>query len=115
MHELSIAMSLIDGVLEETRVRDLAKVEIVHLRIGVLAGVDVDALTTSYGFATQGTALEGSHLEIERVPLVVYCPSCATERPAQSPSQLNCCICFAPAERIVQGRELYIVAIEVAV
>jgi hydrogenase nickel incorporation protein HypA/HybF len=114
MNELSIAISLIDEVLEETKDRDLAKVEAVHLRIGVFSGVDVDALTTSYGLASQGTALEGSHLEIKTVPLVVYCPSCATERPAQSPSQLNCGICFTPAERIVQGRELYIVAIEVA-
>ena len=114
MHELSIALSMIDGVLEEADKRGGVQVEAVHLRIGVFSGVDREALTFSYGLACEGTPLEGSRLVIERVPLLIYCPVCATERAAQSEQQLSCAICAAPAERIVQGQELEITGLEIA-
>ncbi len=64
MHELSIAMSIVDGVREEAEKRGIACVEAVHLRLGPLSGVDKDALLFSYPMACEGTLLENSRLEI---------------------------------------------------
>ncbi|MCU1298661.1 MAG: hydrogenase expression/synthesis HypA [Acidobacteriaceae bacterium] len=114
MHELSIALSMIEGVLEESEKRGGMKVEAVHLRLGVFSGVDQQALDFSYGLACEGTQLEGSQLVIEKVPLLIYCPFCATERAAQSEQQLCCSICSTPAASIVQGQELEITALEIA-
>jgi hydrogenase nickel incorporation protein HypA/HybF len=114
MHELSIALSMIEGVLEESEHRGGVRVEAVHLKLGVFSGVDREALAFSYRLACEGTSLEGSRLVIEKVPLLIYCPMCATERAAQSEQQLCCAICSTPAARIVQGQELEVTGLEIA-
>ena len=69
MHELSIALSIIEGVEEElTRYEDDARVAAVHLRLGPLSGVAKEALLFSYDLACEGTRLEGSRLAIEEAP-----------------------------------------------
>ena len=61
MHELSIAMSIVE-MAEEEAVRRGVRVSAVHLKLGALAGVVKDALIFSYEIACQGTTLEGSRL-----------------------------------------------------
>ncbi len=113
MHELSIALSIVDGALEEARRLGAARVETVHLRLGRLSGVDKEALLFSYGIACQETALASSRLVIEDVDVVIFCPSCAAERPTQSFPILTCGECGAVAERLVRGEELEITQMEV--
>jgi hydrogenase nickel incorporation protein HypA/HybF len=84
MHELSIAMSMVEMAEEEATRRGGVKVFALHLKLGQLSGVVKDALLFSYEVACQGTTLEGSQLIIEEVPVVVYCPSCQAESPLAS-------------------------------
>ena len=114
MHELSIALSMIDGILEESETRGGLAVEAVHLRLGVFAGVDKHALLFSWQLATEGTPLEGARLEIETIPLVVYCPTCKANRSPPSIYQICCPDCFTPTETIVSGREMEVAGLEVA-
>lgn len=114
MHELSIALSVIEGVLEEAERHGEKKVEAVHLKLGVLSGVDADALMFSYSLACDGTALQGSRLLIEKVPLLIYCPVCEAERQARSQHELCCSVCSAPAGRIMRGQELEVTGFEIA-
>ena len=114
MHELSIALSMIDRITEESESRGGLHVEAVHLKLGVLSGVDRDALSFSYEVACQGTFLEGSRLVIEAVPLLMYCPSCEREHVPESPQQLCCPVCKTPAQDVIRGRELLVTALEVA-
>jgi hydrogenase nickel incorporation protein HypA/HybF len=112
MHELSIAMSIVDLAQEEMDERGV-QVTRVHLKLGALSGVVKDALLSSYEMACHDTPLEGSRLVIEDVPVVVFCPTCETERPISS-VQLFCCReCGTPTSRIVQGKELQVVALEI--
>jgi hydrogenase nickel incorporation protein HypA/HybF len=64
MHELSIAMSIVDGVREEAERRGVARVEAVYLSLGPFSGVDKSALLFAYPMACEGTLLENSRLEI---------------------------------------------------
>ena len=73
MHELSIAMSIVDMAQEEAERRDVT-IDAVYLELGPLSGVVADALLFSYEMACSGTALEGSRLVIKEVPIEVYCP-----------------------------------------
>jgi hydrogenase nickel incorporation protein HypA/HybF len=114
MHELSIAISMIERVIEESESRGGLDVEVVHLRLGVFSGVDKEALLFSYQLACEGTPLEGSRLLIEIVPLVIYCPSCKRERTPLSVYQLCCPDCLVPAEGIITGREIEVASLEVA-
>jgi hydrogenase nickel incorporation protein HypA/HybF len=113
MHELSIALNIVDGVLEELERQGSGQVEAVHVRVGRLSGVDKDALAFSYGIACEGTALAHSCLLIEDVEVAIFCPICGTERPTREFPLLTCRECGASAERIVRGKELEITGMEV--
>lgn len=67
MHELSIAMSIVDRVEEELARLGDAELDAVHLRVGLMSGLVQEALQSSYTFACEGTALAGSRLVIEEV------------------------------------------------
>ena len=76
MHELSIALSIVEMAQEESERRGQAQVLAVHLRLGQLSGVVKEALLSSYEMACQATPLEGSQLLIEEIPVDVFCPKC---------------------------------------
>lgn len=113
MHELSIAMSMVEMAAEEATRRGGVQVHAIHLKLGQLSGVVKDALLFSYTVACEGTSLEGSHLVIEEVPVVVYCQTCEAETALASLQRFCCASCGALASEIRQGKELEVVALEI--
>lgn len=111
MHELSIAMSIVDMAQEEAEHRSI-KVEAVHLELGALSGVVKEALIFSYGIACDGTLLEGSRLVIKDIPIEVFCSSCKLPRTLTSMQWFYCPDCGAATSEILHGRELLITALE---
>lgn len=109
MHELSIAMSMIE-MAEEEAARAGGRVTALHLKLGPLSGVVKEALEFSWEIACQGTALEGSQLVIEAVPVKIFCSPCREES-AVSLQDLRCAACGEPGE-VIQGRELEVTALE---
>jgi hydrogenase nickel incorporation protein HypA/HybF len=114
MHELSIAVSMVDRIIEESESRGGLKVEAVHVKMGVLSGVDKDALLFSYEIACDGTMLVGSKLVIESIPLLIYCEECGAESSPESIQHIACPHCDTPCLKIIRGRELEVAALEVA-
>jgi hydrogenase nickel incorporation protein HypA/HybF len=112
MHELSIALSILDVAGEEAE-RHPGRVAAVHLKLGPLSGVVKEALLLAFGLAREGTPLERAELVIEEVPLVAWCPVCAAERTLASIQQLCCPDCGAATPQVVRGRELEVVALEI--
>lgn len=113
MHELSIALSIVDAAAEEAAQKGASRVSAVHLRLGALSGVVKDALLFSYSIACDGTPLAGSQLVIEDVPVVVFCSRCRTERAIESIQRICCPVCDEFTNDVVQGRELRVVAMEI--
>lgn len=111
MHELSIALSMIEQIEEESAKRGGGMVETVYVRIGVLSGVDDQALRSAFTIAREGTSLVECRLEIEPVPLLVYCPQCASKH-APDPWNITCPRCITPPQEILQGKELELRAFE---
>jgi hydrogenase nickel incorporation protein HypA/HybF len=112
MHELSIAMSIVEMAQDEALQRGV-QVNAVHLKLGALSGVVKAALLSSYEMACDDTPLRGSRLVIEDVPVVIFCPQCKVQRQLSS-VQLFCCgECGTPSAEIVQGKELEVVALEI--
>jgi hydrogenase nickel incorporation protein HypA/HybF len=111
MHELSVALSLVEAVQEEAE-KHPGEVSAIHLRLGPLSGVVKEALVSAFGLATEGTPLAHSSLVVEDVPVVVYCAVCKQKRPVDSVQWFCCAVCQTPATEVVQGRELEIVALE---
>jgi hydrogenase nickel incorporation protein HypA/HybF len=112
MHELSIAMGIVEAAMDESRQRNV-QVSAVHLRLGALSGVVKDALLFSYEVACQDTPLEGSRLLIEEVPVMVFCPQCKEKRLLESVQSFICPDCASPTGDVLQGKELEVYALEV--
>ena len=113
MHELSIAMSIVDLAQEEADRRGGVQIKAVHLRLGLLSGVVKDALLFSYEMACEGTPLAGSQLVVEEVPVLVFCSHCDARRPVHSTRLFCCSECGTPTGDVVQGKELLVVGLEV--
>lgn len=112
MHELSIAMSIVDMAQEEAERRDVM-IDAVYLELGPLSGVVAEALLFSYEMACSGTRLEGSRLVIKDVPIEVYCRACKAQRILASMQWFCCPECDTPTADVIHGKELVITALEV--
>jgi hydrogenase nickel incorporation protein HypA/HybF len=113
MHELSIAMSIVEMAEEESQLRGGAQVQAVHLRLGLLSGVVKEALLSSYEMACHATSLEGSQLLIEEVPVEVFCPKCNVARRVRSIQWFCCPECGTPTPNVLRGKELEVTALEI--
>jgi hydrogenase nickel incorporation protein HypA/HybF len=111
MHELSIAMSIVDMAQEEAERRSV-RIDAVHLELGALSGVVKEALLFSYELACDGTLLEGSRLVVKDVPIEVYCPVCKEPKTLASIQWFCCPDCGTQTPEIVHGKELVITALE---
>lgn len=127
MHELSLALALLEALAERVSDRPNTRVTVVYLRIGPLAGVVESALQSAFEIAALGTCAEGARLVIERTPLVVRCCSCHHEQQFDDTNSDDadapllglvavpsaCPSCGAPTLHIIGGDELELVAAEV--
>ena len=113
VHELSIAVSMVEMAMEEAARHGGGRVDAIYLRLGLLSGVVKDALLFSYDAACEGTPLAGSRLLIDEIPVIVNCPICREERELASVHEFCCPVCGSPTPDVIHGRELEVVALEI--
>jgi hydrogenase nickel incorporation protein HypA/HybF len=112
MHELSIALSLVEMASAAATEAGVSSVQVVHLRLGALSGVVKDALLFSFEIAAAGTPLADAKLVIEEVPVQIYCPTCAAPAILPNIQRFRCPRCNTPTNQILAGRELDLVSLE---
>ena len=112
MHELSIAMSILDVVEEEVARHPGARVEAIYVRHGELSGVVKEALVSAYELAREATPFATARLVFEDCPIVIRCHTCNADRPVHSLQHFCCATCDGPATEVIRGRELELAAIE---
>ncbi|MGH9703706.1 MAG: hydrogenase maturation nickel metallochaperone HypA [Candidatus Acidiferrales bacterium] len=113
MHELSIALSIVNMAQEESERRGGVQIQAVHLQLGRLSGVLKEALLSAYEMACHATPLEGSQLLIQEIPIEVYCPKCERQQPVHSIQMFCCAECGTPTPQVVRGKELEVIALEI--
>lgn len=111
MHELSIALSILEQVEQQPSAR-CGGVRAVQVKIGALAGVDVEALRFAWEVARTGTPLAATELEVEQIPLRVRCPRCGRTRLTEMQT-IACPDCADIEQEILAGRELELTSLEV--
>ena len=107
MHELSVAHAVVSTVVDALP-KPAPRVLQVRLRIGELSGIVPQALEFAYDVAAQDTPLADAALVIERMPVVVDCPTCG---PQDLPGtrDFTCPSCGVPCGNVVGGKDLEIV------
>ncbi|WP_432041213.1 hydrogenase maturation nickel metallochaperone HypA [Streptomyces cadmiisoli] len=108
MHEMSVALAVVDQVERAARSRGAHGVRDVHVEIGELAGVVPDSLGFCFELACAGTALEGAALHTRSVPGRARCAPCGRSWDTGLPPDMVCAGCRGAATELVSGRELRI-------
>ncbi|WP_371495186.1 hydrogenase maturation nickel metallochaperone HypA [Kitasatospora sp. NBC_00374] len=112
MHEMSIALAIVDQVTARSEARAGSTAERVRLQVGELAGVVPQALQFGFDLVCEGTPLAGAELQIDAVPALAECGPCGTGWAPGMPPDLVCPTCGnGNGTELVAGRELQITAV----
>lgn len=112
MHELSLAMSLVEEVEAIAKRESATRVLTISLSIGDLSGVDREAFLYAFPLAAERTLLEDARLEVKRIRTRIVCRDCGEHT---EPEEF-CCICGKCGSRdveIAEGQEFNITSLEI--
>ncbi|HWI65485.1 MAG TPA: hydrogenase maturation nickel metallochaperone HypA [Symbiobacteriaceae bacterium] len=106
MHELSLAQSLMDVVVESAAREGISRVRRINIIIGEWSAIIPDALTGSFEMlaAESGGLFAQAELNITKRPAMGQCKACGAEFPAEAHG-LICPQCGSAA-RLLTGLEL---------
>jgi hydrogenase nickel incorporation protein HypA/HybF len=112
MHELAIAESIINSVLDEAERRSLGHIRKIVVKIGALTDIVPDALQFGFEVASADTGLAETQLEIKTVPISGKCNICGKVFDIEE-YLFACPACHSFDIEMMQGNELDIDYIEV--
>ena len=112
MHEMSIAINIVE-IAEDTAKKEKAnKINEVTLELGILSGVIPDALEFCFESACKGTIAEGAKLDLIQLSANAFCDNC--QFPFQTKEMVaNCPQCNELIINVQGGRELRVKSINV--
>ncbi len=110
MHEMSLALSILEIVSQEIRARFGERVtegrcDSVVVRLGKLSSVEPEALEFAWEVARQDSPFPKARLVIETVPVRARCGLCGEVFVLDTESG-QCARCGAAPFRIFEGREI---------
>jgi hydrogenase nickel incorporation protein HypA/HybF len=112
MHELSIAQSIIQ-VVEKSLPNDFSDtVSAVHLSIGRLSGIEVEALTFAFSIIRKDSRLHTAELNIDLINGTAICNSCMQEFECNEFGKA-CPSCKGYSVRIIGGKDMKVQRISV--
>ncbi|WP_164891181.1 hydrogenase maturation nickel metallochaperone HypA/HybF [Botryobacter ruber] len=112
MHELSIALTIVEIAEEEVKKAGLTSVGKIVLEIGNLAGVETEALAFAWQEAVKQTVLEKAEYLVEHTTGSARCLSCNSA--FELAFIYDCCPCCGGFRKeLLQGKEIRIKSLEI--
>lgn len=105
MHELSIAISIIELAEEEARKANASSISRVEVEIGAMAGVETEALLFAWDAAIRGTLASQASLIIHPIEGEAICSDCGKVFPVEH-LFTQCPACDGFRYKVVKGKEL---------
>ena len=110
MHEVSIAMNILQIIEEELSKNPGSAVSHLHLQIGVLSGVVPDSLLFALEASKQNGILRNAEISIDQPEALALCPECGNKFVTEDYFSV-CPQCGNSRYEIISGRELIIKSI----
>ena len=112
MHEMSIALSIVDAVEAKAREEGAGRISGVDLLIGKLAGIEPESLKFCFSSASKGTLAEDAVLAIDEPEGIGECGECGMRFPVTF-YYAECPECRSLRINIVSGEEFLIQSITI--
>ena len=107
MHELSIALSIVESAEEAARKNDASVITKVEVEIGTMAGVETEALFFAWDSVIQGTMAQNAPLVIHTIQAEAHCLECNNDFPIDNFFTV-CPHCNGYRYQVAKGKELRI-------
>lgn len=112
MHEMSMAMRIIEIAVSEANTAKAQTIDEIEIEVGQLAGVMAEALAFCLDAAARGTIAEGAAFTLIQIPGRGHCLACQREVEV-SEFPAACPLCHGYGVQIVTGSELKIRSLSV--
>lgn len=104
MHELSIAMSIVDLAVQEAKSNGNSQLSALEIEVGELSGVDINGLDFSLGIILKSSRMNVDHKILTVSPLS-RCNACKKDFQTVR-KYVKCPFCGSGDTRLMQGNEL---------
>ena len=112
MHELSLMEAVREQALAAANAEGATRITAIQLRVGELAGVEIEALRFAFPVVMAGTIAAGAELRIESEAAACQCTACDAPFPAPD-GCCDCPRCGAISRQLLRGRDLRLLTLEV--
>ena len=116
MHEVSIALGMVDELIKIARDNDATKINSVKLKIGRMSGIVKDSLIFAFdAVKLEHSLLYDARIEIEEIPTVCECGDCNSSFEIDNMCFPACSNCDSLNVKIISGEEQHIENVELEV
>jgi hydrogenase nickel incorporation protein HypA/HybF len=84
MHEMSLAEGILQIVEDAAAKQGFKRVTEVRLEIGVLSGVEIEALSFCLEVVLKGSVADGARVDLQHIPGRGYCLGCGETVPVKA-------------------------------
>ena len=113
MHEVSLALNLLDIIEKKCQEEGYQKVESVRVRVGKASSVQPEAFSFAFEVVKKDTVAQNARFIIDLIPLGGTCSACGNLFETEEAYILECPSCASPSLQITHGYELEMVEMEV--
>jgi hydrogenase nickel incorporation protein HypA/HybF len=113
MHELSIALSLLDIVEKKCQEAGYHSIDSVRVKVGKASGILPEAFSFALDVAKKDTIARDAKFNIDVIRLGGFCNGCGGEFEIEESYVLECPNCASPSFKIHKGYELEVVEMDV--
>lgn len=114
MHELAVCQSLLREVERTAQANGSGQVTRIVAGVGPLSGIEAPLLERAFTVARAGTLAAAATLEIETMPVIVWCKTCGIET-AVAGNALLCGKCADWRVELRSGDQLLLTRVELTV
>jgi hydrogenase nickel incorporation protein HypA/HybF len=115
MHELAIMADILKIVLDYAEKNDARRVISVKLKVGEMTDLEDTWMQRYFDHLTENTIAGGAKLNLERLPIVFTCKTCATPFAVEK-NQWDRAVCIKCGSKdllLTSGNSFYLDSIEV--
>ncbi len=111
MHEMSVVQALVKQCEKEAKKNGAKKILAIHIKIGVLSGIEIHFLESAYDIFKIGTICEEAILHVEKQPIVVKCQDCEKTSILEK-YEFVCPVCKSSELKVVDGEDMMLMKLE---